>query len=620
MADLDGEQGTPPQAGGASSRPGGPDADERAAPELEPEGLDGSDDEEDPVHRYVAAADALSDLRSARRHRRLAGLDVFEVLYRAYILTIVVALAIGFGSGFVGGTRVSGTVLGEVLARGPGILGGLVGIGVLLGLRSGARGGPLAVEAADVRILLLSPLDRRLALRGPAISQLRSSVLLGALVGAVAGLVAHHRLPGNTVEWVVVPAFVGALVGASVIGAALVASGRRLGVLPASAIGVALVGWSAADAWAKVATSPFSLLGEVALWPARLRVVGVVGVVVAVAIAALGLHEVGGQALEAMERRARLVGRLRFAATARDLRAVMLLRRQLTQERPRTKPWLRLPLGSGAGPRLAVLKRDWEGFLRWPAKRVLRLVVLAVVAGLALRAVWDGNRALVVVGGLALWLAALEATEPLAQEVDSGDRRLSYPWLEGWLYVRHFFGAVTVMLPVALIALGVAMAFGHPEVVASVGGATALAAIPAAVAGASVSVARGPGMTSDLALMLPDVTGISYLAREVIPPGLAIVGCIPVAVAASSHSVLEPAGASALDAALLCFVAPLGAIAWLQSRGRKFGEDARTVEGELRKSEARMAEYRAKPAARPDGRAQPAPKTQAPRPRKDASS
>jgi len=613
MADLDGEHEAPPEPGGVPSRPGRSD----------PQGLDGSGDEEDPVHRYVVAADALAGLRSARRHRRLAGLDVFEVLYRAYILTIVVALAIGFGSGFVGGTRVSAAVLGEVLARGPGILGGLVALGVLLGLRSGARGGPLAVEAADVRILLLSPLDRRLALRGPAISQLRSAVLAGALVGAVAGLVAHHRMPGNTVEWVVEPAFVGALVGASVIGAALVASGRRLGIAAASAIGVALVAWSAADAWAKMATSPFSLLGEVALWPARLRLLGLVGAVVAIGIATLGLHDVGGQALEAMERRARLVGRLRFAATARDLRAVMLLRRQLTQERPRTKPWLRLPPGFGAGPRFAVLKRDWEGFLRWPAKRVARMVLLAVVAGLALRAVWDGNRALVVVGGLALWLAALEAAEPLAEEVDFGDRRLSYPWLEGWLYVRHFIGAVLVMLPVALIALGVAMAFGHPEVVASVGGATALAAIPAAVAGASVSVARGPGVTSDLALMLPDVTGISYLAREVIPPGLAVIGCIPVAVAASSHSVLEPAGASALDAALLCFVAPLGAFAWLQSRGRKFGEEARTVEGELRKSEARMAEYRAKakakPAERSGVRAQPAPKTPSERSRKDPS-
>jgi hypothetical protein len=229
MADLDGEHEAPPEAGGVPSRPGRSD----------PEGLDGSGDEEDPVHRYVVAADALAGLRSARRHRRLAGLDVFEVLYRAYILTIVVALAIGFGSGFVGGTRVSAAVLGEVLARGPGILGGLVALGVLLGLRSGARGGPLAVEAADVRILLLSPLDRRLALRGPAISQLRSAVLAGALVGAVAGLVAHHRMPGNTVEWVVEPAFVGALVGASVIGAALVASGRRLGIVAASAIGVA---------------------------------------------------------------------------------------------------------------------------------------------------------------------------------------------------------------------------------------------------------------------------------------------------------------------------------------------------------------------------------------------
>ena len=53
---------------------------------------------------------------------------------------------------------------------------------------------------------------------------------------------------------------------------------------------------------------------------------------------------VAGSSLEAAERRTELVGQLRFAVTLQDLRTVLVLRRQLAQERPRSRPWIRRPI------------------------------------------------------------------------------------------------------------------------------------------------------------------------------------------------------------------------------------------------------------------------------------
>ena len=58
-----------------------------------------------------------------------------------------------------------------------------------LRLRLAGRGGPLALERPDVRHVLLSPVDRGVALRGPAWRQLRFLVGVGAAVGAVTGTV-----------------------------------------------------------------------------------------------------------------------------------------------------------------------------------------------------------------------------------------------------------------------------------------------------------------------------------------------------------------------------------------------------------------------------------------------
>ena len=225
------------------------------------------------------------------------------------------------------------------------------------------------------------------------------------------------------------------IVGLS-LGAALVASGHRLPRWAATGIGLVLLAWSAVDVagvdlgGTALPASPGRAVGWLALAPLdaprRCRSCPSSS---PWACWSVGMAGVGGLSVEAAEQRTALVGQIRFAATLQDVRTVLVLRRQLAADRPRDRPWVRL----GRGGRLLkpVGLRAWHGILRFPATRVARLLLLAGVAGAALRGTWSGTAPLVVAAGLATWLVGLDLVEPLAQEVDHPSRRELYPLHEG---------------------------------------------------------------------------------------------------------------------------------------------------------------------------------------------
>src|SRR4051812_33300017 len=103
------------------------------------------------------ALEALADLRKARRRHRAADVDVFEALYRAYLTAIVVALGVLVLSGITGDTRVDQATVERIRDDGAAVVGLVGAVVVAIGLRSGGRGGPLVIEAADVRLVLLAP-------------------------------------------------------------------------------------------------------------------------------------------------------------------------------------------------------------------------------------------------------------------------------------------------------------------------------------------------------------------------------------------------------------------------------------------------------------------------------
>src|SRR5213082_2901982 len=106
------------------------------------------------------AVDALFDLRRARRRHRSEDVDVFEALYRAYLTAILLAVGVLLLSGITCDSRLDPAGVQRVQDHGPAAVGLAAALFVAIGLRSGGRGGPLVVEAADVRLVLLAPVDR----------------------------------------------------------------------------------------------------------------------------------------------------------------------------------------------------------------------------------------------------------------------------------------------------------------------------------------------------------------------------------------------------------------------------------------------------------------------------
>lgn len=471
-------------------------------------------------------AAVVADLRRARRKQRVAAIHWVDALYQVYITGLLAVVAIVLISGLVGDEQVTGTALADVTDHGPALLGVLAALAVFGGLRSGSRGGPLALEQPDVRHVLLSPINRGVALRGPAWRQLRFLAFAGAAVGAAAGQLALRRLPGNDAEWLVFGAlFVVALVLLQ-FGSALLASGTGLARWAATGLGAALIGWSVADV---AGTAPMALgtvAGRLALWPIGADPLALAAIASAAGLVAVGLVLVGGTSLEAAERRTALVGQLRFAVTLQDLRTVLVLRRQLAQERPRRNPWVR---SLDRSPQYPVWHRGLRSLARWPASRILRVVLLASVAGAAMRGVWAGTTPLIVVMGISLWIATLDAVEPLGQDIDHPGRTDGFPFDRGELHLKHLPVVALISLAAGLVAGGAAsIPVGDPlpvEVALVVGAVAGLLA----GCGAVVSVIQGaPDAVDVLSMATPEIAGARTVLRTALPPGLAVLGTVPV--------------------------------------------------------------------------------------------
>jgi len=425
----------------------------------------------------TAAEGALAEFRRTRRRHYVEQVDVMEVLYRVYVGAIFAAIGLGLLAGAMHEAPADASALDQIRVHAPPIIGIAIALGLLAGLRSGGHGGPLAIESAEVQYTLLAPLDRGRALRPAALAQLRNAAIGGAVLGAVVGNFTFRRFPGSPVEWIACLALFGALVPASVLGGALLASGRRLRPLVAAGIGVALTAWSVADLALGWTTSPATMLGELATLPlqsgARVALAAA-GVALAAALVGVGLLGVGGILLEAARRRAALAAELRFSASVSDLRTVVLLRRQLASERPRRRPWLRVR-SAGAHP---TWRRGWQSLLRWPLVRIVRVLALAVVAGAVAVAAWKASIVLFVLPGALLFVAALDLVEPLAQESDHPTRFELLPVDTAELFRSHLAAPATALAGVLLIAALAAAATAGDALALELG---AILAVPMAL-------------------------------------------------------------------------------------------------------------------------------------------
>jgi hypothetical protein len=509
----------------------------------------------------VATERALKDLRRARRRNRIQDIHWIDALYNVYLTAGAGIIVVLLAAGRLDQVKLTGAHLVRLADDGPAILGLVIALAVAFGLRSGGRGGPLTLEAAVVQHELMAPVPHEAVVRGPAIKQLRFLSFAGLVVGAIVGVMATRELHGNPIAPVVCCAATFSLAAALAIGAAMVTSGRRLGWWTANGIALLILAWSAADIHFKVRTSPLTWLASLAFWSIRFTPIALVSVVLVGVVALLGVLGMGNVSIEAARRRAGLVSQLRFAVTLQDLRTVVLLRRQLSQEKPRNRPWIRL----GRGRRLpAVWHRDWQGIFRFPLSRILRLALLGATAGLSLGLMWRGATPMVVVAGLALYIAAYDAVEPVAQEIDHPTRWESFPEDSGRILLGHMPAAAIVMVFVTLVAAATALLLVPAKVVVALGLFMVIVAACGAVAGAAVSTTLGMPNPSSLLGLGPDLMGIVLAARLVIPPAIAVGALLPLLAAGHNPDLIQTAKVNNIG--VYPVFAIFGAGMWLRYR------------------------------------------------------
>jgi hypothetical protein len=508
---------------------------------------------------------SLAEWRRYRRRRQLVDVHWVDALYRVYLTALFASVAFLLASNAVGDDPLGPSGVADVREYGAAVVGLAVAAVLAVGLRSGSRGGPLALERADVHHVLLAPVDRRAALWGPAVRQVRFAVFAGAAVGAAAGHLAAQRLPHSDLAWATCGAAVAAGAVAAGYGIAMLTAGLRVRSWLASLVALVLVAWSVGDVSGSLPAAPTSFLGRLALWPLDVDWWALAGVVGAVALLIGGFGRLWGISLEAAVRRSVLVGQMRFAATLQDVRTVIVLRRQLALEIPRVRPWVRLR--PRVAERTPVWLRDSRSLLRWPLPRIGRTVLLAGAAGLALRGVWDGTTPLLVVAGVAVYVVALDIVEPLAQEVDHPSRRDSLPILAGELNLRHLPGVVAGAVLVAVVGAAIAIAVAPSVTALEVGAAAVLPAALGLASSGVVSVLMGaPAYSGANVVVPPEAAGMKVIVRAVWPPLLAIAGLVPVLAARAADDAGEDPVAAAAGVAVLPVLVFALVCAWVRFR------------------------------------------------------
>jgi hypothetical protein len=489
--------------------------------------------------------------------------DPFDVFYRIYVGGLIGLFLFYLALGLIDDVSVGAAGNQWAANVGPRWVSLVAAVAITLGVRSGANGGPLAIDDLELHHVMLSPLDRSVVLRDPARQLLMLAAGMGALFGAAAGELASRQLAGAQIEWVLSGLLTGATIALAGVGAAFLAatSRRRRGLV--IAISVIPTVWAVFDLAQGATTAPTVGFGDLAVWALDARPRAAAGPVLAVALVVGGWIKRGGLSIERAHHRSQLVAQIRFALAQQDIRSLLLLRRQLAFETPRARPWIDIRAGGRIEDRLPVTIRDARSYARWPLGRIVRVAGLAMIAGISLGAMWQGTTALIAVVGVALYLAAIEVIEPLSQELDHPGILELIPIAPGRVILGHILSAIAAMTAVWAVVGAVAVASALDW---NVGIASAIAVLPAAtaaVAAGGLSIKR----FDSPALVVPaEVEGPRMLYRLLWPPMLTLAGAVPVVVARNADISGSPLVPPTVLTAFLVGLVAVAAVAWIRFR------------------------------------------------------
>ncbi len=551
----------------------------------------------------------LHDLRRTRTKRRLGTTDWYDVAYRVYLFAFAGLVAVVVISDAIDGLVDDDVSTADLLAKGPSILGIAAALAFAVGLRSGADGGPVAVETADVRHVLLSPISRRLVLFTPIWQRFRSVMFGLGLACAVVGQLVATEVAGSRAAWAASCGVYGAIVGAVFVGSGVLAHALRTPRWLASGLGAVTVAWQGAVAWQiwnDDATGirrlgPANLVGNVALWGVDQRPVDAVAILVVLVVIAVSLAAGDRLRLEPLVRRGELVSQLRFAATTQDLRTVVLLRRQLRAEALRNTPWLARSEfshsgSSGAGERAAraggvrgraranpaathrphpaiVWRRGLHSLRRLPGSRVARIAMLGVAAGAFGSLTITSSPLFALLLLATIFVIGLESIEALSQEVDRADRTDGVPIDRGWIFSNHLVAPALLLAPVAVISAATAAVLDPSHGLAAAALAIpvlwggALGPVVATVndapptATAEATTIMGAQRNADTSLVPPEFAGFSTIASTLVPVVISGVGVLPVIVLRFDSTI-----ATALRATVGTALAIAFTVLWVRRR------------------------------------------------------
>lgn len=517
----------------------------------------------------VPASDAavMREMRRVRRERRLGDTEWFDVLYRVYLFALVGTGVVLYASDSIAGLFEDPIATDDIVTRGPALAGIVAAVAFGIGLQNGSDGGPVSVESADVRHLLLSPISRTRVLLRPIVQRFRSIAFASGLGLAILGQLVARELAGSRAAWAASGALFGTLLAALYVGSAVVAHALRVPRWLASVIATVAVVWQSVVAWriwfdeasGLGRAGPFNLDGSILFWGIRARWIDVAALATAAVLLGAALALGGRLRLQPLERRGQLVSQLRFAATVQDIRTVVLLRRQLRAESTRARPWVggrarrtpahvavadaNRPHRSSDSLRIPVFvwRRGAMAFNRLPFSRVIRMAGLACIAGAAATLTITTSWLFLVLLVGAVFLLGLESLEPLAQEVDHPDLTDGFPVARGWLFAHHLVAPAFVLAGAGLVGATTATVIepNHAAAAFTLGiplaWAGAIGAVVTTVGDApdpveiQTTTLTGADRGAESPLAMPEFAGFSNVGKAAIPVLLSGIAAGPIA-------------------------------------------------------------------------------------------
>lgn len=517
----------------------------------------------------MARPAALLELERARRAHFAQHTDFVTAIYRAYLAASVSAIVLSVVVSYSSQLRLSLGERNQFVTHAPMVGAVFYLVSVIAGLGSGLGGGPIGIAEAEARLVLLSPLPRASYLRAKLIKRFRHLTFAALVVGGVFGASISKGFSEPLIYF-----------GGAFAGFAVTVVFAYLGIAGAVS-GLGVPNWAVRLAQAVVVTvGLIVVLAE----PSNLLTMALGGVLVlalqgskelasilfapmlSILFGCLGMFYIVGVDTEKVMRRARLVGLMVYAATFRDIRAVIILRRALSSERFVLRNRVTEAMMSIFGTRRPSLVRSLLPIARFPITRYLRIMILSITVALSARSAVSGAYFYLAISSIALWLFGLELIEAISQTTDVPQILTGAPLNPGDLERRLLVGPILAGLVLGLPGL-VALAFTPRGAVSvELGLIIYLPAIISGVVGAAIGTLR-ERKEDAVAPLAPEVTQIATLALEIFPILLAGLGLIPVFQIHSAFLSHQLVFEAAISSAAFSLVFPLGGAAWIARRG-----------------------------------------------------